>query len=118
MKLAVAVEYSRPLNSKAALDSAFKMASAEDVVVVVCVITNESHIGAAKVALEPYVKQHELTLIVSNDPKEALLKFCNDFDPHILFLTTRKTSGLERLILGSTASYLIKHVSCNVMVCK
>ena len=116
MKLVVPVEYSRPLNSKPSLESAFAMASSSDTCVVLSVIANETHIGAAKQALEQYILHHELVLVVSDDPKSAIVAYCEDFSPHIVFVTTKKTSALERFVLGSTASHVVKNAPCSVMV--
>lgn len=54
-------------------------------------------------------------LVLTGDPAEQILAATKKFDTDLIVITTRGSSGLRRVLLGSTAEQIMRHANCPVM---
>lgn len=60
-------------------------------------------------------KLHTDNLVLTGDPAQQILAAANKFDIDMIVLTTKGSSGLKRILLGSTAEHIMRHATCPVL---
>jgi nucleotide-binding universal stress UspA family protein len=55
-------------------------------------------------------------LLAVGDPRKMILEAATMKDPDLLVISRRGSGGTEKMVLGSVASYILKHAQCPVMV--
>lgn len=77
----------------------------------------QAWLAARLSADNPFCKQ--LTLgIVLGKTVEAIIQVATDVDADMLVLGSHVRKGVERLVLGSTASQVFRHAPCSVLVAR
>jgi len=57
-------------------------------------------------------------LIRDGDPKRAIVAVAREWNAHLVVVGTHGRSGVSRLLLGSTAEYVVRHAPCPVLVAR
>lgn len=55
---------------------------------------------------------------VSGNPKKEIVRFAKDFDIDLIVIGANSKGLIDRILVGSTTSYVVSHAPCNVMVIK
>lgn len=55
---------------------------------------------------------------VHGDPREVIVKAATDGAVDLIVMGSHGRTGLEKMLLGSVASYVVSHAPCSVMVVK
>lgn len=55
-------------------------------------------------------------LLAVGDPRKMILEAATMKKPDLLVISRRGSGGTEKMVLGSVASYILKHAHCPVMV--
>ncbi|HBC90377.1 MAG TPA: universal stress protein [Lactococcus sp.] len=58
------------------------------------------------------------TFQVSGSPKKEIVDFAEANDVDLIVLGSTGKGAIDRVLVGSTASYVVNHAPCNVMVVK
>ncbi|CAN5679606.1 hypothetical protein BH09MYX1_BH09MYX1_21770 [soil metagenome] len=66
---------------------------------------------------DPRVQQMRLTVALGA-PAESLIRLAADVEADMILLGTHGKTGVERLVLGSTASQVFKMAPCTVVIAK
>jgi nucleotide-binding universal stress UspA family protein len=66
--------------------------------------------------LNPNITIHHVFL--EGDPAEEIVHYCADAGIDLLVMGTHGRTGLERLLMGSTAEKVMRDASCSVLVVK
>jgi nucleotide-binding universal stress UspA family protein len=54
--------------------------------------------------------------VIFGDPADAIVKFIDDQDIHMVIMGTHGRKGLDRVLFGSVAEWVIKHAGVPVLV--
>ncbi|RZI48483.1 universal stress protein [Lactococcus kimchii] len=54
----------------------------------------------------------------AGNPKKEIVKFSKDFEMDLIVIGSNSKGLLDRMLVGSTTTYVINHAPCNVMVVK
>lgn len=52
------------------------------------------------------------------NPKKEIINFAKDFDADLIVIGSNSKNLLDRILVGSTTTYVVSHAPCNVMVIK
>ena len=55
---------------------------------------------------------------VSGSPKKEIVDFAEENDIDLIVMGSTGKGAIDRVLVGSTASYVVNHAPCNVMVVK
>ncbi len=55
-------------------------------------------------------------LLAVGDPRKMIIEAVGMKNPDLLVIARRGSGGTEKMVLGSVASYIVKHAQCPVMV--
>ncbi|KAI8077868.1 uncharacterized protein BX664DRAFT_362652 [Halteromyces radiatus] len=58
------------------------------------------------------------TEAVLGDPKQSMIDYCQACKPDFLICSPRGLNPVQKMVLGSTSSFLIKNIPCPVLICK
>jgi nucleotide-binding universal stress UspA family protein len=56
------------------------------------------------------------TIVRQGDPRREIVEAAKDWDAELIVVGSHGRTGLQRLILGSVAEYVVRHASCSVEV--
>lgn len=73
-------------------------------------LANEPEVAAAKIRLK--------TNVAAGNPKREIVEFADQIEADLILMGATGRSALERVFIGSTASYVVNRAACNVMVVK
>ena len=54
----------------------------------------------------------------TGNPKKEIINFAKQFELDLIVVGSNGKGLLDRMLVGSTTSYVVNHVPCNVMVVK
>lgn len=78
--------------------------------------TMERQMGKIKQITEKYSLVEHSTTILNGDPQEQIIQFMTNNLADLLIVGTHGRTGLDHLISGSTAEYIIRHSTIPVLV--
>ena len=55
---------------------------------------------------------------VEGSPKKEIVDFAEENDIDLIVMGSTGKGAIDRVLVGSTASYVVNHAPCNVMVVK
>ncbi|RZI49467.1 universal stress protein [Lactococcus kimchii] len=58
------------------------------------------------------------TVKVEGSPQKEIVDFAKDHEIDLIVMGSSGKGALDRMLLGSTAVYVVKHAPCNVMIIK
>lgn len=58
---------------------------------------------------------HSENLVLVGDPARQILAAAEKLNADLIVITTKGRSGLSRLLMGSTAEYVVRHATCPVI---
>lgn len=82
------------------------------------------HLNNAEIELEQLIANSTVgqidyeTKIDSGSPKRKIIEYALEKQADLIMLGATGRGAVEQAILGSTASYVVNHAKCNVMVVK
>ncbi|REC31647.1 hypothetical protein CF160_03965 [Enterococcus pseudoavium] len=82
------------------------------------------HLNNAEIELEQLIANSNVglidyeTKIDSGSPKRKIIEYALEKQADLIMLGATGRGAVEQAILGSTASYVVNHAKCNVMVVK
>jgi len=86
-------------------------------------VVNSIAEDSAKKALDRFLQDHETcshrvgqTMLVAGRPARAIIDIAEDTGADMVAMGTRGRTGLSRLVMGSTAEKVMRHVSCPVLM--
>jgi nucleotide-binding universal stress UspA family protein len=56
------------------------------------------------------------TIVRQGDPRREIVEAAKDWDAELIVVGSHGRTGLQRLILGSVAEYVVRHAPCSVEV--
>lgn len=78
---------------------------------------------SARQGLERFLEDHEAfsdrigqTLLLSGHPGRVIVEVAKENDSDLIAMGTRGRTGLSRLVMGSVAEKVVRHVACPVLM--
>lgn len=56
------------------------------------------------------------TIVREGDPRREIVEAAKDWDADLIVVGSHGRTGIQRLILGSVAEYVVRHAACSVEV--
>jgi nucleotide-binding universal stress UspA family protein len=53
--------------------------------------------------------------VLRGSPHDEIIKFANDNKIDLIIMGTHSRKGIDRIIFGSTAAYVVRHAPCPVL---
>lgn len=80
----------------------------------------ESRLSAARDYLAKYLLEHSLTGVTSEvregDPGLQIAEYAQDISADLVVIPSHGRHGVERLLLGSVAERVLRHVECPILM--
>jgi len=76
----------------------------------------EEQLDALTASLRLDPERCTLQIATASDPRRRILELARQHDADVIALGTHARHGLKRMLLGSTAEYVVRHAACDVLV--
>jgi nucleotide-binding universal stress UspA family protein len=54
-------------------------------------------------------------IVIKGKPHEEIIKFANEKKIDLIIIGTHSRKGMDRILFGSTAAYVVRHAPCSVL---
>ena len=122
MRIVACWDASKPFETNQVIireaESMLSSGGADSSLVVLACVTSAEAVSSAEQSLSACKHDAVVLLTEGSSVGESIVRFCDNFSPHLVCVGTRANSAVERLLLGSVSSHVLESVKCAVLLAK